>query len=88
MTSYLALIPARVAGIPCQIGVERYVSVAPWRGSALNCPSDADFYGYTEAEWRLLDRRGRPAEWLERKATDHDHERIEHQIDNYLRGAA
>jgi len=34
----------------------------------------------TELEWRLLDRRGRPAPWLERKLTERERERIEREL--------
>jgi hypothetical protein len=43
-----------------------------------------DWYGYTECEFDILDRRGRPAPWLERKATDADRERITEEIENQL----
>jgi hypothetical protein len=76
--SYIAEIESRVAGIPCLIGVLSFDSV---RGSySYNAPSDMDYYGYTESEWDVLDRRGRPAAWLERKLTDDDHQRIEQEI--------
>jgi hypothetical protein len=39
-----------------------------------------DYYGYRDAEWEVLDRRGRPAAWLERKLTDADCQRIELKI--------
>lgn len=63
--SYLAEIEARVAGIPCLIGVTEYSQI---KGSySYNAPSDLDFYGYSEVDFDVLDRRGRPAAWLERK---------------------
>ena len=76
--SYIAEIESRVAGIPCLIGVTHFDSV---RGSySYNAPSDMDYYGYTESEWDVLDRRGRQAAWLERKLTDDDRQRIEQEI--------
>jgi len=76
--SYIAEIESRVAGIPCLIGVTHFDSV---QGSySYNAPSDMDYYGYTESEWDVLDRRGRPAAWLERKLTDDDRQRIEQEI--------
>ena len=76
--SYIAEIESRVAGIPCLIGVSHFDCV---RGSySYNAPSDMDYYGYTEIEWDVLDRRGRPAAWLERKLTDDDRQRIEQEI--------
>lgn len=76
--TYLAEIESKVAGIPCLIGVTDFSSV---RGSySYNAPSDMDYYGYSESEWDVLDRRGRPAAWLERKLTDDDRQRIEQEI--------
>ena len=75
---YIAEIESRVAGIPCLIGVLSFDSV---QGSySYNAPSDMDYYGYTESEWDVLDRRGRPAAWLESKLTDDDRQRIEQEI--------
>jgi len=65
MKGYLATIEHRVAGIPCLIGVTDFTSVS---GSyAYNAQSDLDYHGYTECDYRVLDRRGRVAPWLERK---------------------
>lgn len=76
--SYIAEIESRVAGIPCLIGVSHFVCV---RGSySYNAASDWEYYGYSESEWDVLDRRGRPAAWLERKLTDDDRQRIEQEI--------
>jgi len=79
---YIAEIESRVAGIPCLIGVTHYHSV---RGSySYNAPSDLDYYGYTEAEWEVLDRRGRKAPWLERKLNQSERDRIEQTIIDYF----
>jgi hypothetical protein len=76
--TYLAEIESTVAGIPCLIGVTEFSSV---RGSySYHADSDMDYYGYTESEWVVLDRRGRPAAWLERKLTDADRSRIEQEV--------
>ena len=76
--SYIAEIESRVAGIPCLIGVSHFDCV---RGSySYNAASDWDYYGYSESEWDVLDRRGRPAAWLERKLTDDGRQRIEQEI--------
>ena len=62
---YIAEIETTVAGIPCIIGVSQYSSVA---GNS-RADSDWDYYGYTESDWQVLDRRGRPAPWLAKKLT-------------------
>jgi hypothetical protein len=80
--SYIAEIEHRVAGIPCLIGVIEYNRV---RGSySYHADSDWDYYGYTECEWDILDRRGRLAPWLERKVTDKDTASIKDAISNAL----
>lgn len=81
-TSYIAEIETRVAGIPCIIGVTHFDSVD---GSySYNAASDVDYYGYTESEWEVLDRRGRPAPWLSRKLTDKIEREIEREIAEYF----
>jgi hypothetical protein len=82
MTHFIAEIETRVAGIPCIIGVVNYECV---RGSySRNAASDWDYAGYTESDWEVLDRRGRPAPWLQRKVGDDDVERIESEIQDYF----
>lgn len=65
-----AIIQTRLAGIPCQITVSNFKRV---KGSySYNAPSDLDYTGYTEYDYQVLDRRGRPAPWLERKVSADD----------------
>lgn len=79
---YEAEIETTIAGIPCLIGVTHYECV---RGSySYNAASDMDYYGYSEAEWEVLDRKGYKAAWLERKLTARDHDRINAEIDQYF----
>jgi len=66
--SFLTVFDTRVAGIPCQIGVLNYERHAPM--SAHQAHSDLEFYGYSEVDYVVLDRRGRPAPWLQRKVDD------------------
>jgi hypothetical protein len=81
-TNYIAEIETTIAGIPCLIGVTEYDSVA---GSySYNAASDMDYYGYTECDWEVLDRKGYKAAWLERKLTSKDSERINNEISNYF----
>jgi hypothetical protein len=80
--TYIAEIETRVAGIPCLIGVVEYFSVA---GSySQNAASDWDYYGYTESDWEVCDRRGRPAPWLARKLTDKITREIDSEIAEYF----
>lgn len=70
-----------VAGIPCTVEVLTYLNVP---GShSYHAASDLDYYGYSEVEWTLCDRRGRPAPWLERKLTPADEDRILQDIDDH-----
>ena len=80
--SYIAQIESRVAGIPCIIGVIEYECV---KGSySYHAASDWDYYGYTDTDWEVCDRRGRPAPWLKKKLTDKDSSRIESEIAEYM----
>jgi len=80
---YITEIESQVAGIPCLIGVTYYTAVEG-RGTAYSAASDIDYLGYCESEWSLLDRRGRPAAWLERKLDSADRARIESEIANHF----
>jgi hypothetical protein len=77
---YIAEIETTVAGIPCIIGVTEYSSVA---GDS-RADSDWDYYGYTECDWQVLDRRGRPAPWLAKKLTSKIELAIEAQINGHF----
>lgn len=81
---YAQTIPSHINGIPCLIGVISYHVVPPYQGSVYNCPSDLDWYGFTETEYDILDRKGYLASWLEKKATDTDRDRIEVEIKEYF----
>ena len=65
-----------IAGIPCGIVVDYYVCVPPFQGSAHLCDSSDDYYGFTEFEYTVLDRKGYKAAWLEAKATSKDGDRL------------
>ena len=80
--TYIAEIEHRVAGIPCLIGVIDYDRV---KGSfSYNAPSDMDYHGYTECDWEILDRRGRPAPWLARKINAREEDAINEAISNFM----
>lgn len=80
-SAYLLEVPTRVAGIPCIVGVT-HLEVVDGSYSRF-APSDLDYYGYVEAEWDVLDRRGRPAPWLARKTTGADRDKVEQDIIRY-----
>ena len=83
MTRYLAEIESRVDGIPCLIGVINFTCV---RGSfSYSAASDMDYHGYTDAEYEILDRRGRSAPWLACKVDDDIDETIRETIVEYFR---
>lgn len=82
MRNYVATIETRVRGIPCLIGVNNFER---HRGSfSYNAPSHDDYYGHTEFDWELLDRKGYRADWLAKKLTDADIDFIEDTIVNHL----
>ena len=66
-----------VCGIPCSVTarVVHHPGSRSW-----NAPSDLDYWGYTDVDFTVLDQRGRPAPWLERKMTDNDVERLEQEL--------
>jgi len=65
----------RVAGIPCQCLVYSYEEAIPMRITGTGF-GDADPPEDEVFEFRLLDRKGYPADWLERKLTNNDADRI------------
>ena len=74
-------IESHVKGIPCIIRVTHFVKV---KGShSYNAPSDWDYYGYTEMEYEILDRKGYKAPWLESKIDKATHTRIQEVIAEY-----
>ena len=81
--NYIAEIEHRIAGIPCLIGVIGYDCV---EGSYnYFADSDVDYYGYTESEWDVLDRKGYRAKWLERKLDDDENSEVEAAIARHFK---
>lgn len=80
----VATIAARIACIPCQVAVTHYLRVKPFAGSRFHCDSPEDYFGFTEIEFDVLDSRGRPAPWLEKKLTASDRERVEALIVQHM----
>jgi hypothetical protein len=73
---------SRVCGIPCIIRVKYWEVYIPAQrsGPPERCyPSEGG-----EGNWEILDRRGRPAAWLERKLTGDDRERIDTEVFNHM----
>ncbi len=70
----MAMIEARVCGIPCLIQVDSYHHQPP---QGIHADSDMDCYGYTEIDFTVCTTKGKPAAWLERKMTDADREAVE-----------
>lgn len=70
---------SHVAGIPCQIKVDRVFVQKP--NSMADNPDD--YFGYTDIEFTVCDRKGYLAPWLERKMTEEDVSRIEQEILEY-----
>jgi hypothetical protein len=66
------LMETHIAGIPCTICVECVRAVPP----DPRADNPWDYYGYTEFDYTVCDRRGRPAPWLEKKLTRADEARI------------
>jgi len=76
--------PFTAEGIPCIVHVTAW---EPYVEAKISGPPD---HCYTEeggfGEWELLDRRGRPAPWLEQKLTDREYQRIEEEVFNQMEG--
>jgi len=70
-------IQTRCAGIPCIARVAHYQSFLSWGGSDLD---------YIEVQFELLDRRGRPAPWLEAKRNQKIDAQIEQDIIKGMEG--
>lgn len=80
--SYIIDVTTTVGGIPCLARVTHFYRKDGSYNRAEE--SDMDYYGYTECEWALHDRRGRRAEWLDKKLKAADVQRIEAEIERAL----
>ena len=67
----------RISGIPCQIEVTSYYPATPmkWFRNGDCAPPEDE-----EIEFRVLDRKGYPAPWLEKKMNEEDRIRIEKEL--------
>lgn len=82
--NYIDTVEYRLKGIPCLLGVISYESgEEPYLSGH---PDDA-FPGYSpQINWHILDRRGRKADWLERKVTKKDDDEIYEVLCGYFGG--
>jgi len=69
-------VKTRISGIPCEVEIVSIYVQKP----IPNADSDWDYNGYTDIEFIVCDRNGRPAPWLERKMTSNEREQIELEI--------
>ena len=69
-------------GIPCII---RVLSWDGYKPAYVSGPADRCYPEEGgEGEWEILDRRGRPAPWLEVKLTDKERIRIDEEVFNHM----
>jgi hypothetical protein len=78
---YKKVLDYHIMGIPCKIGVVDYHYQPAFKGSPRLCWSNLDYYGYTEIEYLVLDRKGYKADWLARKI-DED---IDSEIQQFIK---
>lgn len=72
-----------ISGIPCEIEVIHFYRQPP----NPRADNPDDFHGYTELEFNVLDRRGRPAPWLELKLDEAQTARIKGELLDEIRRA-
>lgn len=73
----------RITGIPCQVEVTRF-----YHGRPARLHGHPDTWAppeYEEINFQVLDRRGRPAPWLEEKLDAQDRVRIERELSDYIK---
>lgn len=68
---------SKVQGIPCKIRIT-HLEAVPGSYSP-TAASDLDYYGWYSVNFVICDMGGRPAPWLQRKATSADLERLENE---------
>ena len=76
-------IASTVAGIPCLIDYQVYGKYVPAKTDA--DPNSCYEAEYPDVDFTVLDRKGYPAPWLEKKLTDDETNRIEHEILEYCK---
>jgi len=73
------MLKSHIQSIPCQIEVTLFRH-HPGSGNRYTATCPSDYYGDTEIEFEVYDRKGYRAKWLERKLTAEDVARIEREI--------
>lgn len=48
-------INGNIEDIEIDVNITHYLHVPPWRGSKHTCPSDEDWYGYTNLEYEIVE---------------------------------
>ena len=81
--SFQANVNVCICGIPAIAKVTHLIVV---KGS-VRADNPDDYYGYSEVEFEICDRKGYAANWLERKMTDEDWDSVEEQIWDWYREA-
>jgi hypothetical protein len=76
------MIDTQIAGIPCKVKCTYYEPEDP--GRSWGPPEDCWPPEPAVVDFTVLDRRGRPAPWLERKLQAEDIERIECEIIQHI----
>lgn len=77
------VIDTEIQGIDCFIRVDSYDKVEPYSTNPFNCPSADDYYGYEEMEYTMLDYDLNEAQWLEKRMTARDDEKVRDTISSY-----
>lgn len=72
-------IESRIQGIPCLIEILSFFKCAPCRWA----DNPDEYYGYTDVEYTVLDRKGYTADWLARKMSKEDQWKIEAEIEEF-----
>ena len=72
-------IATQIAGIPCQLRVTYWEDTIP---ATWYTPAEGG-----DMEFEVLDRRGYPAPWLERKLDAADRQRLELEVNRFFKGA-
>lgn len=84
MSDYMVILETSIQGTPCKVGVWDYIKVSPWKGSVMTCPSDLDYYGYTDMSYEILKIPETPYPWMEKRMTSKDKGIIEDEISEYF----